>query len=296
MEEPVLFIGNDINNINNEYTWKNIINELRILVGKDADAEDIINEFPLLFENLLQIGIKEKGITEKQLKRIIAEKLINIIPNAIHHQIITMNLSHIVTTNYDLTLGNGLKMIKKSVIDEKKYSVFRNYKADNTCFWHVHGDINSPETINLGFEHYGGQLQQLRNYVVTGTNYKSTKLPKLPLVRRLFNEDFQIYSWVDLFFIHDIHIIGLRLDFVEMDLWWLLTYRGKMISNKKLPVRNSIKYYIPEEYAMQSRGKIELMNNLYINVVTIKKKASSVDYYSQILKNIPHIPPNYKLK
>ena len=50
LSKKVLFIGNGINNLNNRESWENVITELRNKVGKDKDAEDLIKQFPLVFE------------------------------------------------------------------------------------------------------------------------------------------------------------------------------------------------------------------------------------------------------
>jgi hypothetical protein len=37
-----------------------------------------------------------------------------------------------------------------------------------------------------------------------------------------------VYSWLDVFFRDDIHIVGLGLDYTEIDLWWALTYKARL--------------------------------------------------------------------
>lgn len=46
VRSKVLFVGNDINNLNNEKSWENLVAELRRRVGKDDDANDLIKQFP----------------------------------------------------------------------------------------------------------------------------------------------------------------------------------------------------------------------------------------------------------
>ena len=88
LSEKVLFIGNGINNLTNKKSWNNIIADLKQKVGKNEDAEDLIKQFPLVFENLLSFGILNHRISnENELKYIVADKVNQIKPNEIHQRI-----------------------------------------------------------------------------------------------------------------------------------------------------------------------------------------------------------------
>jgi hypothetical protein len=142
----------------------------------------------------------------------------------------------------------------------------------------------NPATISLGFEHYCGQLQDLRNYVVSGTNYKTKNYHNDPLTKRLSTLKGDPESWVDLFFTKEIHIIGLCLDFIEIDLWWLLTWRAKLMSQKRMNLKNSIIYYIPKKYFDFSKGKLELLQNLSVTVKVIDKEGAL--FYNTVFDTI----------
>lgn len=283
LNNKVLFIGNDINNLTNKESWENLVAALRQKVGKKDDAEDLRKQFPMVFENLLSYGILNHKIShEIELKNIVAERITQIEPNEIHQRIIDINPKHTITANYDFVLEKGYDATNQSRIIEKRYSVFRRYKDNNSGrnFWHVHGDYLNPATINLGFEHYCGQLQDLRNYVVSGTNYKTKNYHNGPLTKRLANLTDEPESWVDLFFTKEIHIIGLCLDFIEIDLWWLLTWRAKLIGRNRMHITNKIFYYIPEKYCGSAKGKIELLGNMAVEVIIINKDGK--DFYNSV--------------
>jgi hypothetical protein len=126
----------------------------------------------------------------------------------------------------------------------------------------------------------------MRNYVVSGTFYSSKEVPKASLLRRIHTKQVYYHSWIDLFFTKDIHIFGLSLDFVETDLWWLLTYRARQkFHHKNIPVPNKIFYYIPEEYAESAKYKLELLvaNDVTIVRIPIRDKK---EYYETIIKQI----------
>jgi len=141
-------------------------------------------------------------------------------------------------------------------------------------------------SINLGFEHYGGQLQQMRNYVVSGTTYSSPQAPRLPLLRRLKQGPIKTHSWLDLFFTCDVHILGLSLDFVETDLWWLLTYRARQkYQRNTIPVPNNLYYYIPEEFVKSATFKLDMLraNDVQVTAISAPNKTA---YYREVLKRI----------
>jgi hypothetical protein len=289
LNNKVLFIGNGINNLTNENetSWKNLLIALAEKVGSDDESVFLIQQFPLLFETLYLIGKKNNRIkSEIELKRIVAERVDGIILNDIHKRIAELNPQHIITSNYDFALEKGGDFHINTVLEEKRYSLFRRYFDDNTerSIWHIHGDYENPNTINLGFEHYSGQLQYLRNYVVSGTHYNKMEIPKDPLVKRLEEIKRKTTSWVDLFFREEIHIIGLRMDFIEIDLWWLLTYRARYISKGKGKINNRIIYYIPKKFVDESKGKIIMLESIGINVEIID--GEDFNFYNQVMNSI----------
>jgi hypothetical protein len=181
--------------------------------------------------------------------------------------------------------GSRTKTVVKNSgkIRESKYSIFRHNRINGTRVWHIHGECNVPGSITLGYEHYSGQLQQMRNYVVSGTNYRKKSNQK-PLSSRIKTNEIFHESWIDLFFTRDIHIIGLALDFVETDIWWLLTYRARLLKNKRHKIANKIYYYIPEKYVENSKHKIELLNSVKISIVPNQKKGEP--YYREIIESV----------
>ena len=245
MKNSVLLIGNGINNINNKESW---INLLKAISKKCKVSRKVgINNdkpFPLLYE---EIYLKSNSISELSLKRFIANEVKNIQENEIHKLIRYIGFKDIITTNYEYTLQGINGSMKKTVIKNKgkilesRYSIFRHNEINGTRFWHIHGECNVAGSITLGYEHYSGQLQQMRNYVVSGTNYTKKSNQKSLTSRIKSNEIFH-ESWIDFFFTHNIHIIGLALDFVESDIWWLLTYRARLLKNKRHKISNKIYY------------------------------------------------------
>lgn len=155
----------------------------------------------------------------------------------------------------------------------------------NKHFWHIHGDRNHLSSITLGYEHYSGYLQQMRNYIATGTSYTNLKL--LPLIKRIDTGRLtETYSWLDFFFTKDVYIFGLTLDFIEIHLWWLLTYRQRTIRSQKIPLKNQVIYFYPEKLENTIRHKLQLLNSYEIKTISISLDPNVTDYYLCILNKI----------
>lgn len=288
MKDIALLVGNDINNISPGISWKDLLFKITDFCG--VLNEVIIHEkkpFPMLYEEIFLRAIRNSRIEEKNLKTFIAQSVSQITQNEIHEKIRSLACSHIMTTNYDFSLQGLTPKKNTSIVTEILYSIFRKNEVNGTTYWHLHGDSNNPLSINLGFEHYCGQLQNMRNYVVTGTNYSSPNVKKDSLIKRLTrNEEMNYQSWIDLFFGKDLHIFGLALDFVETDLWWLLTIRARSKFYKnKIEITNMIYYYIPEDFVPGSQYKIDLLKANDVEVIPLKEK-NKLDYYHAIINLI----------
>ncbi len=289
MQHPVLLVGNDINNISRGQSWRDLLQDILTFCGTDCVQLDDKKPFPLLYEEIFLTAIRQSHIRERDLKTFIAQKIGAIMPNEVHARVRDLQPAHILTTNYDYTLEGVTPEQSSSLIKERTFSIFRKYTFNGTEFWHVHGDCLNPMSINLGFEHYGGQLQQMRNYVVSGTTYSSPQAPKLPLLRRIKYGPLKEYSWLDLFFTRDIHILALSLDFVETDLWWLLTYRARQkFQRNTVPVHNTLYYYIPEEFVKASAFKLDMLRANDVQVVAISAPSKTA-YYLEVLKRIGEV-------
>ncbi|MEO8471354.1 MAG: hypothetical protein ABI477_04140 [Chryseolinea sp.] len=284
-----VLIGNGINNIGKDNSWDNLIVQIcRHCKIKFPIDDEKKKHFPLLYEEIFLTAARKNNISEADLKKFIAKIVSEIKPNGIHDQIRSLPIENILTTNYEFSLEGSKPKANSGVIKEKIYSIFRHVKIGKKKVWHIHGDCLHPSSINLGFEHYGGQLQQVRNYTATGTNYQSGKISKIPLISRLkYKNRLYSNSWIDLFFTTDIHIVGLTLGFVETELWWLLTFRARMKINNKISIPNKITYYLPQRFEYESKNKLDLFRATDVEVVSINKLGES--YYNEIIDRLHEI-------
>lgn len=292
MINKVFLIGNDINNATASYSWENLLKDLTKYAGLKTLPNMLNKPFPLLYEEIILKTLAEGKIQENDLKKFIASKVTLLEPNNIHHAIAAMGIQHIFTTNYDCTLEQAFngrigKIKNIGCVKEVLFSLFRKNQIGKTNFWHIHGVSTHAQSITLGFEHYGGYLQHMRNYVVAGTKdtYKGIRFS--PLELRIKKNKITHASWIDYFFTHDIEIFGLNLDVVEVHLWWLLTYRARMKATNKLTITNRIRYFYPKQYEVSSRHKLELLKACGVEVIGLPMKdGDRIGYYEKVLKKI----------
>lgn len=290
MKNIALFVGNGVNAPSKGISWKDLLNRIVMF----CNCPDLLNDedkpFPLFYEEIFLTAINNGSIKrEIDLKKFIAAEVSKIEPNEVHQLIRELRPEHIITFNYEFLLEGAKPTNNVGLVNESLYSVFRKYQVDDITFWHPHGDCHNPISINLGYEHYGGQLQKMRNYVTAIPDYKTKKIAQEPLFQRLKKKGGlrEIQSWIDLFFTSEIHIIGLNLDFVETDLWWLITYRARQQKYKHdFPITNCIYYYTPQKYVVKEKMfKLKILEASGIKVVPIDRE-HGVGYYSSILNKI----------
>jgi len=287
-----LLIGNDINNATSDYSWSNLLQDL---IDYARLSEPPLMEgkpFPLFYEEIFLNSARQYGTKEKRIKTYIAVKALRLQPNVIHKEIIRLGIHTLLTTNYDLTLEATLKAQPEHIrnaaaIRENRYSLFRVNQVEDHRIWHVHGSATNPSSITLGYEHYSGYLQQMRNYMVVGKKATDTQRSEHALARRIKDGTIRHNSWIDFFFTHDIHIFGLNLDFVEIHLWWLLTYRSRARLNSKLEIKNTISYYYPQHYEERSKYKLQLLRANEVNTIPLSMKdGDRIGYYKRVLKQV----------
>lgn len=288
MKDIALLVGNGVNSLSSGLSWNQLLaNMIAYCDCTDLKPHDS-KPFPLFYEEIFLTAVKRGTIKkERDLKKFIADEVRKIAPNKVHEMIRTLQPAHIMTVNYEYLLQGVEPDQNDSLIQETTYSIFRRFLMGGINYWHLHGDCNNPKSINLGYEHYGGQLQKMRNYITAIPYYKGDQIEKKSLARRLKHGELPaIQSWIDLFFLKDVHIIGLNLDFVETDLWWLLTYRARQQQYKKeFAVTNRVIYYIPKKYEKGAEFKINVLKANGVEVEVIDQP-HNLTYYQDIFDRI----------
>lgn len=312
--KAALLIGNGLNRCyednDSQISWSSLLQK----IAKDDNVPfNDSNSFPLEYECLVNSICEKRNKSGKPLhfdavlietKTAIAEQVEAQFPplNSIHHRFMNLPIDEIMTTNYDYVLERtfspniSLQSIKASrVVDknnraETKYSLKRKLALSQKIFHHIHGEANDPDSLCLGYGHYADSLTKIRDYVKGKVRVSNGSISTFS--KNSAEQSLAAKRWCDLFFTHDVHIVGLTLDVCEIDLWWLLTYRAQLFHSNS-GIKNEITLYSTKdqssnEYAMQKA----LFERLHVKVVSVppKKDASGKpDYlsaYDSICKQI----------
>lgn len=282
-----LLIGNGLNRCyENAISWDKLLQNIAKEYAVSFNAN---NPFPLEFESianqiLAQDSRKSKDVYS-ELKGKIAQMVCGQMPvNGSLHELFARNISlnNILTTNYDYMLerafyGESKPEPKAKDSSETKYSLFRYAKYAEKSFYHIHGEANYGESLCLGYEHYAAYLAKMREYLKA----------KPELTQRISDCELpKKRSWVDLFFTHDIYIVGLSLNTNEIDLWWLLTYRAYLYysNNSGLSeiMKNRVKIFLTDN----DKNQQELFHHLHVETEFIDPHGNYETAYREIAKLI----------
>lgn len=286
MKRPVLLLGNGLNNLSPGYSWKDLTRDLSEMAGYGELSLDG-KPFPLVYEQLIVRALRSGRCSERDLKERIADRVRRLEVNDLHRDFVAMAGDEIITTNYDTVLERALgwtggRIVNEGVVPEIAYSLFRFNTVDDVRLWHIHGLATSPSSIMLGYEHYSGYLQMMRSYLATGTGRAYRNRSFEPFPRRLRRGSLDINSWLDLFLTRDIAIVGLAMDFVEIHLWWLITWRARLIHEHGLPVDNSILYFHPTSERDRLRHRAALLGDAGVDVREVPDRGGWRRYYERV--------------
>lgn len=277
-----LFIGNGLNYLGNEEcTWENLIKDLIKTVRKEHIIGLSNVPFPILYEEIFLRGLRFNGLSEDVLLNRVIEKMSKMKPNGAHKLLVNSKVDNIITTNYDYNIEKSLleNFIPRENIGnyylsspEKIYRLHTYHEIKEKKIWHIHGEIEYKKTIMLGQDKYSNSLSKIINY--------SEKNIKIPVKNFM--------SWIDLFFTTDVHIIGFRFDFSEIDLWWIINYRAKLKFVNKYRIENKIVFHVKRNTNEKKMLNYKNINRLLdSHDVIVKEYDESYDeIYKYVIKEI----------
>ena len=189
-------------------------------------------------------------------------------------------MKHVVTTNYDTvfeSLFNTEKALKNPGSSRNVLGAV--FKTSDTHFYHAHGLASWKNTLCLGHEHYVSLIGKIRGEFYTNKDDES----KENLTDLVTGKREPKGIWPELLFATNVAIVGLGLDYSEIDLWWLLSVRAALFSpNKKLSeYENQIVYYQAKTCDQESapaRGKKKALESLGVQVKSIPAESYSKAY------------------
>ncbi|WP_144938119.1 SIR2 family protein [Pseudomonas alabamensis] len=274
-----LLLGNGVNRAALQKDWTQLLREL----ATEFEAGELVHHLgskPLSMF-IEEICAQSPGFfrhTEHAVKVAFAKLLEQITPIEAHRRICDP-FKVILTTNYDFTIEEafvGPLYRPAFLYPESRYSLFRRYQAGAKDVWHIHGDSARPSSMVLGYDQYAGSLQKIRNYVTAGVRIKTLDHPLSSPVKTGvvdFESNRSIYSWVDHFLRDHLHIVGLGMDFTEIDLWWLLLHKRRRTNQT-----GKIFYYQVGLAPADDTGVTSLMKSLNVEVIHVIAGSYTEDY------------------
>lgn len=258
--------------------------------------ERIILERPDLYTDILY--------DELEVKNKISELMAKTVPSKIYTDLFRMNLHNYLTTNYDYGFIDSIKDLPEVNLPIHEYSTESVYsmrrlkrisidKELKKNFWQIHGEIDRSPTIMLGLDHYCGLIGKIDSYIKGGYKYvhESKQIVEVPIEQKFRENSFNGSSWVELFFMSNVHIIGFSLDYCETDLWWIINKRARMLRSIKLRelVKNEIHFHC-EKIDEQKKELLEGMN-IFVHVIELNDKIKDdnekyIDYYKKLIKRL----------
>jgi hypothetical protein len=291
MRNTVLF-GNGINRVSdNAVSWEDLLDSIK---GSNVfDNGDLPNT--MVYERIFMqqhVAIKSEKADELKIKNQIAEAMQSQGSNVVFELLASLDVEHYLTTNYDYAFEKTLSTPPEKLSTEEVYSLRRkrNYStiSGNKYLWNIHGEIDHPKSIMLGLDHYCGSVSKIDSYV-KGT-YKHTVEGKIvdvaSMQEKLKSKSYCLTSWVDLFFSSNVHIVGLSLDYSEIDLWWVLNKRARFAIDGL--VSNKIYFYTNH----MDEDKMGLLKSFNVEVVTTN--VINNDYIGMYKSSISKIPSKTK--
>lgn len=296
-----MLIGNGVNRLDSDqsFSWGNLLVELKKKYSIDVDLDNFFKPFPLAFDEMqhLKSGNNSLSSKLKNLKKSIRSEIESQLDgkrgfNDYHEKLVRLNYDDILTTNYDYSLEKSIELNftrikRKSALNkqERKFSLKRCYKLQPiTRFWHIHGELYDSrthsnesksypeESIMIGYEHYSSYLEKIQENIKGKSG--SQKIDNQSLIVRI-RDGKQSPYWTDIFFTHNVDIIGQAIDFSENHLWWLFNYRANLI-REGIPkngviINNRIRFFYAK---LNGENLIDIDKNLNLEDLIWKKNSS----------------------
>jgi hypothetical protein len=333
--KKALLIGNGINQLDTSQSlsWGQLLTELKNQFSIQVDLDNIFKPFPLAFDEILHQKSGKNAFKGKlrTLKKSISSTIQSQLEdkkgfNEYHQKMMELEYDDVMTTNYDYSfqksvepeffdMKRGLALNKQEI----NFSLKRCYRLQDrrTVVWHINGELvdsrryrrdseNYPEkSILIGYKHYADYVRKIQENISGESGLQ--KIDKQSLRVRLRNEQKSPF-WTDIFFTHNLDIVGQGFDFSENHLWWLINHRANLIRNESsidgIIINNRIRFFYPVikdvekfnfeelkdfEKIIDKKNKLakakavsELLQAFYVNTIPVECK-SFKDFYNILL-------------
>lgn len=282
-----IFLGNGINRINSSFSWSDLLDALIRESGIPENAPLKGIPFPLLYESILfqgNIDAADLSAADGRLRSRVAEMCLRLSSNDLTEAVLSCGCEDIITTNYDYVLESGQeKAVKKSsdpeVSPEIDYRIHTYNLLSNRRIWHIHGESGFPRTMVLGHDMYARNISKMSAYVEKrGYDRLFAQSPSSR----------ETICWMDLLFNSDVHIVGFGLDYSEIDVWWAMNLRARLLKDLRLTGRvsreNRVFYHARS--GSLSESFLMLLTGYFIEPVIDDVSLDYASHYRRALEKI----------
>ena len=137
------------------------------------------------------------------------------------------------------------------------YHTYNCLKNAKKRVWHIHGEMDKPDSMILGHYYYSKNIHNMEN-----------QLEKEPIKPDNLEGDKE--SWLKMFLTANVFCIGFSCDLSEHDMWWLLNRKAREKENC-----GKVYFYAPKSKGFDT--KIELMRVMK-NVTTSEPLFEIIDF------------------
>jgi len=272
-------IGNGINRAAGRGpSWSEV---LISLAGHNRPIDQLQSKpFPLLFQELTARHWPD--VKSKKLRGMVARQVGEIKPGDLHTSLIKRPVQNVLTTNYDYALEAATKHERGKWESSTKYSIFRHRVAEGKRIWHLHGEAEEPRSIMLGYDHYTGAVQRMRDYLKRSYHGRSSPFKS----KKPIDRSGEPFSWIDVFLRDDVEILGLGFDYSEIDLWWAITYKNQL-RRRGWTVGSTRYWAIDCKRSTEGEAKYALMESLDVVIERIDVNKDWHEAWERAIAKLP---------
>ena len=267
--QKTIFFGNGVNLLSKGESWDSVLMQLSkgkilppigsntlkyeyVVLNKEKNTirpfgSDVGVTFTVDGVLELESVDTEYEIVKKELADRLSRNKVSDYP--FYNKLADLQADNYITTNYesfikDLFVEKGYKVQEpiNPCLKERPHYTLSN-GSRNIRLWNIHGSIDYYESIMLGLYEYCDYVRGFNN---------------------LLKKD---YSWLNVMLTSDVFILGFGLSYEEIDLWYFMVSRKRLIRAKKI-LANRIVFYALEDKSFDI-GKIKMLEALDVKVERI---------------------------